>query len=96
LDRQYELGRSLLFCVAKIDATAFEELADAIADEREGYVNGVVQKINGALARHLNFPRWWAQDREFRRMVCPTEGSGWRVRDHLSQRRRRVPSRARP
>lgn len=73
LDRQYELGRSLLFRVAKIDATAFEELADAIADEREGYVNAVVQKINGALARHLNFPRWWAQDREFRLMVWPRE-----------------------
>lgn len=73
LGRQYELGRSLLFRVAKIDATAFEELADAIADEREGYVNGVVQKINGALARHLNFPRWWAQDREFRLMVWPRE-----------------------
>lgn len=73
LDRQYELGRALLFRVAKIDATAFEELADAIADEREGYVNGVVQKINGALAQHLNFPRWWAQDREFRLMVWPRE-----------------------
>ena len=73
LDRQYELARSLLFRVAKIDATAFEELADAIADEREGYVNGVVQKINAALARHLNFPRWWAQDREFRLMVWPRE-----------------------
>jgi energy-coupling factor transporter ATP-binding protein EcfA2 len=73
LDRQYELGRSLLFRVAKVDASAFEELADAIADEREGYVNGVVQKINGALARHLNFPRWWAQDREFRLMVWPRE-----------------------
>lgn len=73
LDRQYELGRSLLFRVAKVDSTVFEELADAIADEREGYVNGVVQKINGALARHLNFPRWWAQDREFRLMVWPRE-----------------------
>jgi predicted ATPase len=73
LDRQYDLGRSLLFHVAKIDNTAFEELANAIADEREGYVNGVVQKINGALARHLNFPRWWAQDREFRLMVWPRE-----------------------
>jgi len=62
-----------LFRVANIDQTAFKDLAEAIADEREGYVNGVIQKINAALARHLNFPRWWAQDREFRLMVSPRE-----------------------
>jgi hypothetical protein len=73
LEQQYELGRSLLFRVANIDPTTFKDLSDAIADEREGYVNGVIQKINGALARHLNFPRWWAQDREFRLMVSPRE-----------------------
>lgn len=73
LKRQYDLGRALLFDIAKIDSTTFKDLSDAIADEREGYVNGVIQKINGALARHLNFPRWWAQDREFRLMVSPRE-----------------------
>jgi 3-mercaptopyruvate sulfurtransferase SseA len=73
LEQQYELGRSLLFRVANIDPTTFKDLSDAIADEREGYVNGVIQKINGALARPLNFPRWWAQDREFRLMVSPRE-----------------------
>ena len=73
VEQQYELGRSLLFRVAKIDPTTFEDLSEAIADEREGYVNGVVQKINDALASHLNFPRWWAQDREFRLMVSPRE-----------------------
>lgn len=70
---EYALGRALLFDVAKIDPTTFDELAEAIADEREGYVNGVIQKINLALAAHLNFPRWWAQDREFRLMVSPRE-----------------------
>jgi hypothetical protein len=59
LDRQYELGRSLLFRVAKIDQASFTDLSDAIADENEGYANAVIQKINGDLARHLNFPRWW-------------------------------------
>lgn len=70
---QYQLGRSLLFDVAKIDQTVFRDLTDAIANEQEGYVNGVIQKINDALARALNFPRWWAQDREFRLMVSPRE-----------------------
>lgn len=73
LESQYELGRALLFRVAKIDPTTFKDLSDAIADEREGYANGVIDKINAALARYLNFPRWWAQDREFRLMVSPRE-----------------------
>ncbi len=73
LDRQYELGRALLFRVARIDESTFEDLAEAIADEREGYVNGVIQCINASLATYLNFPRWWAQDREFRLMVSPRE-----------------------
>lgn len=73
VDRQYELGRNLLFSVANLDPTVFSDLSDAIADEREGYVNGIIQKINAALAVHLNFPRWWAQDREFRLMVSPRE-----------------------
>ena len=73
LDQQYELGRELLFRVAKIDQTTFKDLADALEEEREGYVNGVIQRINGALATHLNFPRWWAQDRDFRLLVSPRE-----------------------
>ena len=73
VEQQYELGRSLLLKVAKIDPTVFEDLSEAIANEREGYVNGILQKINDALASHLNFPRWWAQDREFRLMVSPRE-----------------------
>ena len=59
--------------VAKIEPTTFEDLSEALANEREGYVNGVIQKINNALASHLNFPRWWAQDRDFRLMVSPRE-----------------------
>ncbi|MBR7838517.1 hypothetical protein KDL01_34945 [Actinospica durhamensis] len=73
LERQYRLGRDLLFRVARIEASAFVDLAEAIADEREGYVNGIIQKINAALATNLNFPRWWAQDREFQLMVSPRE-----------------------
>ena len=73
VEQQYELGRSLLLKVAKIDPTTFKDLSEAIADEREGYVNGVIQKVNNALASHLNFPRWWAQDREFRLLVSPRE-----------------------
>ena len=73
LDKQYALGRSLLFDVAKIDPTTFDDLAAAIADGREGYANGLFQRINESLARHLNFPRWWTQDREFKLIASPRE-----------------------
>lgn len=33
----------------------------------------MIQKINDSLAKHLNFPRWWAQDREFRLLVSRSE-----------------------
>lgn len=71
--QQHQLGRDLLLQVARIDTSTFVDLSDAIADEREGYVNGIIQKINAALATNLNFPRWWAQDREFQLMVSPRE-----------------------
>jgi energy-coupling factor transporter ATP-binding protein EcfA2 len=73
LDRQYGLGRDLLFRVAGIEQSTFKDLSDAISAENEGYVNGLIQKINAALAVNLNFPRWWAQDRDFKLMVSPRE-----------------------
>ncbi len=72
-DRQYQLARSLLFKVANIDPAAFRDLSDAVADGKEGYANGVIQKMNDALATHLNFPRWWAPDREFKLLVSRSE-----------------------
>lgn len=73
LKKQFDLARALLFRVANIDPTTFTDLSDAIESGREGYANGVIQKINDALAKHLNFPRWWAQDREFRLLVSRSE-----------------------
>ena len=70
---QYNLGRSLLFDVAKIEPSTFEDLAEAIADGREGYANGLIQRINDGLAEHLNFPRWWVQDREFKLLTASRE-----------------------
>ena len=40
VEQQYELGRALLLKVAKIEPTTFEDLSEALANEREGYVNG--------------------------------------------------------
>ena len=68
-----QLGRQLLLDVARIDGRAFADLADAMAAGREGQVNGIIQEMNNALARHLNLSRWWAQDDQFQLRVSPRE-----------------------
>jgi predicted ATPase len=70
---EQELGRLLLTKVAKIDPSAFAELEEAIREEREGLVNGLIQKMNESLARHLSLSRWWTQDTEFTLRVSPRE-----------------------
>lgn len=67
------LGRLLLTKVARIEASAFEDLRDAIANEREGLVNALIQEMNKSIARHLNIARWWTQDADFQLRVSPRE-----------------------
>jgi predicted ATP-dependent endonuclease of OLD family len=67
------LGRSLLVDVAKIDRSAFEDLEQALRDGKEGRVGGLIEEMNRALARHLNFTRWWTQDRDFQLRLSPRE-----------------------
>ncbi|MFI8351430.1 AAA family ATPase [Streptomyces sp. NPDC085596] len=64
-DKQLALADQLLLKVAKIDQTAFQELLTAVDDGREGFANGIVEKMNQQLAQSLNFPRWWSQDNQF-------------------------------
>lgn len=67
------LALALLSKVARIDRTAFEDLEAALRDGHEGRVGGLIAKMNAALARHLNFSRWWRQDRDFQLQVAPRE-----------------------
>lgn len=48
------LGMDLLTKVARIEESSFKELEEAIADEHEGLVNGLIQEMNNSIARHLN------------------------------------------
>jgi predicted ATP-dependent endonuclease of OLD family len=73
LAAQYKLADDLLVKVAGVDRTAFEELDSALADEREGFANSVVDQINDRLAEKLNLRRWWTQDSEFELRVTPRE-----------------------
>ena len=70
---QEELGRSLLFDVARIDQAAFDDLEEALREGQEGRVDGLIEQINRSLARHLNFQKWWRQDRDFQLRVSPRE-----------------------
>jgi predicted ATPase len=72
-DKEFELGRRLLIDVARIDPASFDDLDKALEAEREGEVNAVIQKMNSAIARHLNFPKWWVQDRDFQLQLSPRE-----------------------
>ncbi|MFC8530294.1 AAA family ATPase [Nocardia sp. NPDC057227] len=67
------LGMALLLDIARIERSSFAELQAAIADEREGLVNGLIQEMNNSIARHLNVSRWWSQDPQFQLRVSPRE-----------------------
>jgi predicted ATPase len=68
-----ELGRKLLLDVAKIDPAAFADLENALREGHEGQVGGLIEEMNSTLARHLNFSRWWTQDRDFQLRLAPRE-----------------------
>lgn len=72
-EEETNLARKLLFEVARIDETTLAELEKALADEEEGEVDGLLEEMNRSLARHLNFKRWWRQDRDFELRLAPRE-----------------------
>ncbi|ALU73306.1 hypothetical protein H351_29890 (plasmid) [Rhodococcus erythropolis R138] len=71
--KQQKLGQDLLTKIARIDRSAFADLYNAIAEEREGLVNALIQKMNDSIARHLNVSRWWSQDEDFALRISPRE-----------------------
>lgn len=71
--QKQKLGRELLMGIAHIDQSSFAELQLAIAEQREGLVNGLIQEMNRSIARHLNIARWWTQDADFELRLSPRE-----------------------
>lgn len=71
--RALELARSLLIDLSRVEPTRFGDLAEAIADGDEGFANGITERINAQLEKHLNFRKWWVQDRDFSLRVTPRE-----------------------
>jgi hypothetical protein len=67
------LARKLLVDIAKIDPEKLRELGKAIGDGEDGHANALMDRINEQLSRHLNFPKWWVQDRDFSLRVTSRE-----------------------
>lgn len=64
-DAEHELARKLLQVAARIAPASFAELQRGIASGREGYVEGLVGRMNAAIKENVNVQRWWTQDKEF-------------------------------
>ncbi|MDB5538554.1 MAG: ATP-dependent endonuclease of the family-like protein [Devosia sp.] len=67
------LARSLLIQLANLDPQRLQDLSSAIADGDDGHANALMSRINDQLAKQLNFPKWWVQDRDFSLRVTPRE-----------------------
>lgn len=72
-EKAFSLARDLLQKVAQIAPEAFAELLRALTDGQEGHANALIQSINDQLASRLNFPKWWAQDKDFSIRISPRE-----------------------
>ena len=66
---QFKLASDLLLTVAGLDRSLFAELQTAVRT-KNGYANSIVDTINAELAKSLNFPHWWSQDRQFELFVA--------------------------
>lgn len=67
------LARDLLVRLALVDPERLADLAKAIDEGDDGHANALVARINHQLARHLNFPKFWVQDRDFSIRVSPRD-----------------------
>lgn len=66
---QWELAYDLLVTVGGVDPSTFTQLLQAVTEQREGFVSGLVASINRQLSAALNLRRWWTQDEEFEFLV---------------------------
>lgn len=66
---QVKLVRDLLLHVGEVSESTFQQILDSVIAGDDGYVNGLVEKVNRNLATGLNFPHWWSQDHKFQLLV---------------------------
>lgn len=68
-EAEFELARKLLVEAARIAPQSFVELQNGLAEGKEGYVEGLVGRMNAAIKENLNVQRWWTQDKQFDLLV---------------------------
>ncbi|WP_460579690.1 AAA family ATPase [Humibacter ginsengisoli] len=66
---QVTLVRDLLLHVGGVSESTFQQILDSVVAGDDGYVNGLVERVNRSLATGLNFPHWWSQDHKFQLLV---------------------------
>ncbi len=70
---QFNLAYDLIFKIAKINVEDIKMMRDALRKGESGVFRSVVNNINEALRKHLNFPHIWAQDKDFQLRVDATD-----------------------
>ncbi|PSL37466.1 putative ATP-dependent endonuclease of OLD family [Labedella gwakjiensis] len=68
-EAEFNLARKLLLDAARIAPSAFQELHRGLAEGKEGWVEGLVGRMNAAIKENLNIQRWWTQDKQFDLLV---------------------------
>ncbi len=67
------LADQLLVDIAGVGRQYFKDVLQALRNDADGYVDGVEDLINTALASTLDFKRWWTQDKDFSLQVSIRE-----------------------
>ena len=70
---EFNLAYDLIFKIAKINVEDIEMMSDALRKGESGIFRSVVNNINEALRKQLNFPHIWAQDKNFQLRVDVTD-----------------------
>lgn len=68
-EAEFDLARKLLLDAARISPSAFEELHRGLSEGKEGWVEGLIGRMNAAIKENLNIQRWWTQDKQFDLLV---------------------------
>jgi predicted ATP-dependent endonuclease of OLD family len=72
-EMEFNLAYDLIFKIAKINVEDIKMMSDALRKGESGVFRSVVNNINEALRKHLNFPHIWAQDKNFQLRVDVTD-----------------------
>ena len=67
------LAHNLVRKIARVDAEALKGLQQALVAGDDAYAESIIRDINRRLDTALNFPKVWAQDRDFRLRVSPRD-----------------------